>query len=72
MSVSFEFYEARADEAAHEAETATLMNVKERHLRAEKTWRGLAEHALRVKRDREETQRLKLARRSEQTTEEIG
>ena len=72
MSESFEFYKARADEAAHEAETATLLNVKERHLRAEKTWRGLAEHALRVKRDREKTQRLKLAKRSEQAIEENG
>lgn len=59
MSVSFEFYEARADEAALEAEKATLLNVKERHLRAEKTWRGLAEHAFRVKRDREKAERLK-------------
>ena len=62
MSVSFEFYESRADEAAQEAKKATLLNVKERHLRAEKTWRGLAEQALRVKRDREKAEKLKMER----------
>lgn len=45
MSQTFEFYTARAVEAAREASEAGLENVRERHLRAEKTWRGLAEHA---------------------------
>ena len=39
MSQSFEFYDARAQEAAREAREATLENVRERNLRAEKTWR---------------------------------
>ena len=70
MSVSFEFYESRADEAAQEAKEATLLNVKERHLRAEKTWRGLAEQALRVKRDREKAEKLKMERQDAQSIEE--
>ncbi len=63
MSQSFEFYDARAQEAAREAEEATLDNVRERNLRAEKTWRGLAEQALRVKADREKADRERIARK---------
>lgn len=63
MSQSFEFYDARAREAAREAKEATLENVRERNLRAEKTWRGLAEQSLRVKVDREEANREKAERR---------
>ena len=45
MAQTYEFYIARADEAAAAAKTATLDNVRERELRSEKTWRGLAEQA---------------------------
>ena len=64
MSQTFEFYDSRAREAAKEARDATLENVRQRSLRAEKTWRGLAEQARKVKIDREragqerETKRL--------------
>ena len=63
MSQSFEFYDARAQEAAREAQEATLENVRERNLRAEKTWRGLADQALRVKADREQAERERMARK---------
>ena len=53
MSQTFEFYDSRAREAAKEARDATLENVRQRSLRAEKTWRGLAEQARKVKIDRE-------------------
>ena len=53
MSQTFEFYDARAEEAAAEAKAATLDNVRERSLRAEKTWRGLATQARKVKTERE-------------------
>lgn len=43
MSVTSEFYLARAAEAAREAETTTLGNVRERHLRSEAAWRSMAE-----------------------------
>lgn len=63
MSLSFEFYDARASEAAIEAEKATLSNVKERHLRAERTWRGLATQARRVAQDRAKADNERAMRR---------
>ena len=45
MSQGYEFYCARADQAAAAAKAAELANVRERELRAEKTWRGLASQA---------------------------
>ena len=63
MSQTFEFYDTRAREAAVEAEAATLDNVKERSLRAEKTWRGLANQARKVKADRERHESERLAAR---------
>ncbi len=45
MAATYDFFKERADEAAKAAERATLVNVRERELRAEKTWRGLAEQA---------------------------
>ena len=66
MSQSFEFYDARAREAAVEAEDAVLANVRERNLRAEKTWRGLANQAQKVMLDRERSLREKRERDEEQ------
>ena len=48
MKQTFEFYDARAREAATHAEEATLDNVKALNLRAEKTWRLLADQAKQV------------------------
>ncbi|MCJ2186175.1 hypothetical protein [Novosphingobium beihaiensis] len=45
MSQSFEFYDSRAREAAAEAAAAKLDNVRQRALRSEATWRGLADKA---------------------------
>ena len=45
MSQSYEFYAARADEARKAADAATLDNVRDRELRAAKSWQDLAEHA---------------------------
>jgi hypothetical protein len=53
LSQTYEFYDARAKDAAAEAKAATLDNVRERSLRAEKTWRGLAAQARKVKAERE-------------------
>lgn len=52
MSQTYTFFDARARESAAEAEAATLDNVRERALRSEKTWRGLADKALKVEEDR--------------------
>lgn len=45
MLHSYEFCSERADEAQALADAATLDNVRNRELRSEKTWRGLAELA---------------------------
>lgn len=63
MRETFEFYDARAREAAIEAKQASLQNVKDRCLRAEKTWRGLADHARRVMLDRVKADCERAARR---------
>ncbi|MEP3050781.1 MAG: hypothetical protein ABJP48_13545 [Erythrobacter sp.] len=52
MAQTYEFYSERADEAAELAQKADLVNVRERHLRAETTWRGLAEQARKSVQDR--------------------
>ena len=62
MSQTYEFYAERAKEAADEAASATLDNVRERNLRAEKTWAALAEQARKVKADRIKAEETKAAR----------
>ena len=52
MAQSYDFYKTRADEAAAEAAAATLDNRRDQALRAEKTWRGLADQAQKVEEDR--------------------
>lgn len=61
MSQTYEFYSARADAAAKVANEASLDNVRDRELRAEKTWHGLAEQArsvseMRIKVEREKAE----------------
>lgn len=62
MSQTFAFYDQRANEAAAEAESATLDNVRQRSLRAEKTWRELADQARKVQEDRERAKKERQAR----------
>jgi hypothetical protein len=64
MAQTYEFYCERADEAAALAEKATLENVRERELRSEKTWRGLAEHARRTVEERAKADKLRTERRA--------
>ena len=66
MSQTFDFYDARANEASAEAASATLDNVRERNLRAAKTWRGLADQARKVMTDRLRTEREKAAAEHEE------
>ena len=63
MSATFEFYDARATEAAAAAKEATLDNVRERNLRAERTWRGLAEQSRKAADERTKQERERAARR---------
>ena len=64
MSQTFDFYDARAREAATEAENAPLVMVRERALRAEKTWRGLANQARKIERDRAKAEEIRAERRA--------
>lgn len=69
MSQTFDFYDARAREAATEADKADLVMVRERALRAEKTWRGLAEQARKVERDRVRAEEVRQERRAAEAAE---
>ncbi|MDP3675480.1 MAG: hypothetical protein Q8R44_10360 [Novosphingobium sp.] len=52
MSTTREFYIARAQESATEAENATLANVRERAQRSANAWREMADRMERVERQR--------------------
>ena len=47
MSVTSDFYLARADECARDAANSQLVNVRERALRSEAAWRSMADRLLR-------------------------
>lgn len=64
MAQTYEFYCERADEAAALAEKATLDNVRERELRSEKTWRGLAEQARKTAEERVKADQVRAERRA--------
>lgn len=55
MSNISDFYLARAEDCARDAKDTTLGNVRERCLRAEAAWRGMAEQLL-------HSERLRLAK----------
>ena len=63
MAQTYEFYSERADAAAAAAKKATLDNVRQRELRAEKTWRGLAEQARKSVIAREKADAERIAKR---------
>lgn len=69
MAQTFEFYDARAKEAAAEAKTATLVMVRERALRSEKAWRGMAEQARKIETEREKAERARAQRRTREEAE---
>ncbi|MFN4021122.1 MAG: hypothetical protein ACK4IC_11470 [Erythrobacter sp.] len=64
MAQTYEFYSERADEAAVLAAKATLDNVRERELRSEKTWRGLAEQARKTAAQRDKADRERAEKRA--------
>ncbi|MFW5634101.1 MAG: hypothetical protein ACOCYR_04340 [Erythrobacter sp.] len=69
MAQTYEFYTERANEAAKAAKQAKLENVRERELRSEKTWRGLAEQARKTAVEREKADAERAARREAEATE---
>ena len=64
MAQTYEFYCERADEAAALADKATLDNVRERELRSEKTWRGLAEQARKTSEERVKADQVRADKRA--------
>ncbi len=63
MAQTWEFYAERARECAVEATAAKLDNVRERALRSEATWLGLADQARRVAEERVKVERERVERR---------
>ena len=61
MSTTHEFYRARAVEARRDAQSATLDNVRERHLTAAAAWDTMAERGERTLRNRIATEARKAA-----------
>lgn len=66
MAQSYEFYIERAAAAAQAADEAQLDNVRERELRSEKTWLGLAEQARSAAEERAKAADERAARRAEE------
>ena len=52
MSISYEFATERAEEAARQAESAELHNVRDRALRSEAAWRDMADRARKTEESR--------------------
>jgi hypothetical protein len=61
MALSYEFLIARAEQAAQEAASALLENVRERALRSEAAWRTMADRVLEVALNRELAQQERRA-----------
>ena len=72
MAQTYEFYCERADEAAALADAATLENVRERELRSEKTWRGLAEQARKTAIQCEKAERERAGKRAAEAEEALA
>ncbi|WP_427968826.1 hypothetical protein [Altererythrobacter sp.] len=69
MALSYDFLITRAEEAAKEAETATLENVRLRALRSESVWRDMADREMKSAKERE---RARLERVNEKMLEEAA
>jgi hypothetical protein len=67
-----EFYRTRAAEARRDAEAATLANVRDRCLRAQAAWTGMADRAERGERMRAQIEARKQAERAAARLEACG
>jgi hypothetical protein len=72
MSVTQSFYRDRAAEARSAADTASLDNVRDRHLTAAAAWDQMANRLARTERMRAETDARKAAEREAAANEEIA
>ena len=64
MPQTYQFYEARAVDAAEEAKDAGLDMLRERALRSEKAWRSMAERARKIEAKREKAEHARIERRT--------
>lgn len=67
MSLSREFCDTRAQEAADAAAGATLANVRDRELRSEAAWRAMADRIRRTELAREAKQAERAADKAAET-----
>ena len=72
MSQTFDFYDARADEAEAAAGSAQLDNVRERELRSASVFRKLADQQRKVLIDRARTEVIRGERRAELAPQVAG
>lgn len=70
MTMSRDFCDARAEEAATAAEGAKLDNVRDRELRSEAAWRAMSDRILRTEKAREQREAERAL--GEATTEVVG
>ena len=64
MSLTYEFYVARAEAAEQAAANAQLVNVRERELRSAKAWREMADRALLMEAERATAEIVRAERRA--------
>ena len=64
MSLTYEFYVARAEAAEQAAAGAQLVNVRDRELRRAKAWREMADRALQLDAERAKAEIVRAERRA--------
>ena len=69
MSQTFDFYDARADEAEAAAGSAQLDNVRQRELRSASVFRKLADQARKILVDRAKAEVIRQERRDAEAEE---
>ena len=69
MAQTFDFYNARAEEADVSAQNATLDNVRERSLRSAQVWRSLANQAKEVERERAKAAQIRAERKAQEAAD---
>lgn len=69
MTVTLDFYLARAAECRADADKAPLANVRERNLRAAAAWDAMADRAIRTEQQRADEEARKAAEAARQAEE---
>lgn len=64
MSATIEFYLAQAEKCSEEAAASSLVQVRERNLRAAAAWQGMADKLIHAENLRAEKERLIAAARN--------